>query len=78
MEILFCFDEEAAEHLARSAQSPQTGARLLNLIIEEQIVTEISRKYLNREIKKHTKVVLGIDGNKIRLRTAEKEKETIP
>lgn len=77
-QIPFCFDEEAAEHLARSAQSPQTGARLLNLIIEEQIVTEISRKYLNREIKKHTKVVLGIDGNKIRLRTAEKEKETIP
>ncbi|MDO4721345.1 MAG: ATP-dependent Clp protease ATP-binding subunit [Peptostreptococcaceae bacterium] len=76
-QIQFCFDEEAAEHLARSAQSAQTGARLLNLIIEEQIVTEISRKHLNHEIKKFTKVILSIEESQMRLRAAE-EKRAIP
>ena len=63
--------EEAKSHIARVGYDPVYGARPLKRTIQREIETPLSRLILKGEVRDHTTVEIGLEGDRISFSTAQ-------
>ncbi|HEX5733489.1 MAG TPA: ATP-dependent chaperone ClpB [Blastocatellia bacterium] len=63
--------EEAKSHIARVGYDPVYGARPLKRTIQREIETPLSRLILKGEVRDHTAVEIGLEGDRITFSTVQ-------
>lgn len=71
-QIRLCFDDQTIDYLAAKAQSESMGARSLRQIMETDVITQISQKYLQGEIGKDSLICLEVQQGEMIIKVKER------
>ena len=73
LEIAFDFTEACKEFLCETGFDPKMGARPLRRAIQKHVEDPLSEKLLRGEIASKSRLVIGVDGNKLSFRSEPNE-----
>jgi len=73
LEIAFDFTEACKDFLCENGFDPKMGARPLRRAIQKHVEDPLSEKLLRGEIASKSRLVIGVDGNKLSFRSVPNE-----